>query len=132
MDTKATVKLLLVEDEATSARTLARLLREDGFEVEVAFNGADAIGKLTRDTLPDALVTDLRMPLVDGMAVARYARSRRPEMPVVFVTGYPQLAAAGRLDPAPAVHTKPVDYRELRRHLCDALQGLLARALPAL
>jgi CheY-like chemotaxis protein len=132
MDTMASAKLLLVEDEARTARTLAKMLREDGFEVEVALDGAEAIGKLTRDALPDALVTDLRMPVVDGVAVARYARSRAPSMPVVFVTGYPQLVANARMDPAPAVHTKPVDYRELRRHLREVLATRLARTVPAI
>lgn len=121
-------RLLLVEDEVQTARLLAKMLREDGFEVEVAFNGADAIGKLTRDLLPDAIVTDLRMPLVDGLAVARYARARRPGILVVFVTGYPQLAESGRLDPAPTVHTKPVDYRELSRCLREQL---MAQQVPA-
>lgn len=117
----AKLLLLLVEDEAHTARLLAKMLREDGFAVEVALDGADAIAKLTRDALPDALVTDFRMPLVDGVAVARYARARRPDMPVVFVTGYPQLAGAARLDPAAGVQTKPIDYPELSRWLREAL-----------
>src|SRR5438034_935524 len=106
---------------------LAKMLREDGYVVEVASNGAEAIGRLTGASVPDALLTDLRMPLVDGLAVARYARARSPAMPIVFVTAYPQLAAAGSLDPAPAVQTKPIDYGELS----NTLQTLLARSGPA-
>ncbi len=115
-------RLLIVEDDGTTARLLARMLREDGFEVEVALDGAEAIGKLTRDSLPDALITDVRMPRVDGVAVARYARARRPHMPILFVTSYPQLAV-GTLDPAPSVHTKPIDYPELNKALHAALGG---------
>jgi two-component system response regulator MprA len=114
---KKVATVLLVEDEQTTARLLAKMLREDGFEVELALDGAQAIGRLTRDPVPDALVTDLRMPHVDGMAVARYARARKPDMPVFFVTGYPQLLKLDLLDPEATVHVKPIDYPELSRTL---------------
>ena len=104
--------LLLVDDETRSARLLAKMLREDGYAVEIAFDGAAAIGRLARRPLPDVLITDLRMPHVDGVAVASYDRSLAPTIPVVFITGYPQLvsSAKAKLDPAPIVHTKPIDY----------------------
>jgi CheY-like chemotaxis protein len=114
---KKTARVLLVEDERATARLLAKMLREDGFDVEVALDGADAIGRLTRDPLPDALVTDFRMHSVDGMAVARYARARDPRMPVFFVTGYPQLLRLEQLTPEVRVHVKPIDYPELSRSL---------------
>jgi CheY-like chemotaxis protein len=114
--------LLLVDDEPRSARLLARLLREDGYEVEILYDGASAIGRLTRDPLPDVLVTDVRMPNVDGPAVARYARSRKPSMPILFLTGYPELLIASLkdLEPAPVVHTKPIDYAEFREQVRNA------------
>ena len=113
-------RVLLVEDEAQSANALARLLRDDGYEVEVLYDGAAAIGRLTRDPLPDALVTDLCIPHVDGLAVARYARARKPSMLLVFLTSYPQLLPSRdgeRFRPDAFVHTKPLDYSSLVRQL---------------
>jgi CheY-like chemotaxis protein len=88
----ANPRILLVEDDRPAAQALAKLLRADGFDVDMAFDGAEAVGKLARGAPPDALVTDVRMPRADGIAVARYARGRSPEIPVIFVTGYPELA----------------------------------------
>jgi two-component system response regulator MprA len=122
MDARAPAHILLVEDDLRSARVLARMLREDGFEVELVTDGAVAIGRLGRSPIPDMLVTDLRLPHIDGLAIARYARSRRPGMPVIIATGYPQeVARAEKMDPPPVVFTKPLDYAAL----IEALRGIL-------
>jgi len=89
------------------------MLREDGYDVELAFDGATAIARLSRDPVPQMLLTDFRMPHVDGNAVAQYARSRLPSMPIVFVTSYPDLLRLGTLHGNVIVHPKPVDYRQL-------------------
>lgn len=106
-------RVLVVDDDVRTARLLARLLGEDGFEVELATDGAAAIARLSRSPLPDALVTDLRMPHADGVAVARYARSRNPRIPIFIVTGYPELLT--RLDDliATQIFPKPLAYPEL-------------------
>lgn len=121
-------RVLVVDDDVRTARLLARLLGEDGFEVEVATDGAAAIARLSRSPLPDALVTDLRMPHADGMAVARYARSRNPRIPIFIVTGYPELLT--RLDDLIDLHSetrvfpKPLAYTELTA----AMRGSLGAA----
>lgn len=110
--------ILLVDDDVRSARILARMLREDGFDVELAIDGAAAIGRIAWAPLPDVLVTDLRMPHADGMAVVRYARSRRANLPVLIVTGYPDLVPQDdALDPALTVLSKPLDYALLHQEL---------------
>ncbi len=104
--------VLLVDDDVRTAQTLARMLREDGYDVDFAADGAAAIGRLTRDPMPDVLVTDMTMPLADGLAVTRYARSRRPNLPVFMITGNPVLVtrAPENITPAFVVLTKPLDY----------------------
>src|SRR5262249_10203907 len=113
------LRILLVEDDATSARTLARMLREDGFDVELAFDGAAAIGRLGRDPFADARVVDYRLPHVDGLVVASYARSLRPQVPVVIVTSYPEILrySDSRLNPPAVMLTKPLIYRDLTTEL---------------
>jgi len=118
-------RILVVDDDVRTARLLARLLVEDGFDVEVSSDGATAIARLSREPAPDVLVTDLRMPHADGLSVARYARSRNPSIPVFIVTGYPELV--GSLDnvlaPIARVFTKPLAYPELT----EAMTGSLAQ-----
>jgi two-component system response regulator MprA len=123
MNERPRPRILLVDDDTRTARLLAHMLREDGFDVELAWDGATAIGRLTRLPLPDVLVTDLHMPHVDGVAVTQYARSRQPKIPVFIVTGHPNLAAKldPGLDPAPVVLTKPLDYARLTEELRRAM-----------
>ena len=111
-------RVLLVEDEPQSANALARLLRDDGYDVEVLYDGAAAIGRLTRDPLPDVLVADVCIPHVDGLAVARYARARSASMLLIFLTSYPQLLPSRDREQSDAtVYTKPLDYSSLVRQL---------------
>jgi CheY-like chemotaxis protein len=121
-------RVLIVDDDVRTARLLARLLRDDGFVVELAADGAAAIARLARAPVPDALVTDLRMPHADGVAVARYARSRRSHIPVFIVTGYPTLVpravdeeCPSGGDPDTQVFPKPLAYADLTEALRVAL-----------
>ena len=131
MPTLASVPLrrplaLVADDDGRTSHLLAQLLREDGFDVEVVCDGAGAIGRLAREPFPDVVITDVTMPYVDGGAVARFARSQRSDVPIVFVTGYPHIADrhAARLDPHAALFVKPLEYdtfaTELRRIVSGA------------
>jgi two-component system response regulator MprA len=125
MDTAGIGSILLVEDDARSAGVLARMLREDGFDVDLVADGPAAIERLTRGPLPDVLVTDLWLPGADGFSVARYARSQSGGLPIILVTGYPNLSpdASGPLDPRPVVLAKPLDYAALNEEIRRALAG---------
>jgi CheY-like chemotaxis protein len=115
--------VLVVDEDARSASLLARLLRADGYETEVAIDGAAALARLTRDPVPEVLVTDLHLPHADGLAIGRYARSRRAGIPIFVVTGYPHLVegTAPTSDGYFEVMTKPLDYAVLLRRLASAL-----------
>jgi CheY-like chemotaxis protein len=111
--------ILVVDDDTRTARRLAQLLREDGYAVEVAGDGAAAVGRLSRQPLPDFVITDIQLPHVDGAAVARYARAGRPNVGIFFVTGYPELVEVRLGEPSSdtVVFTKPLDYDALRAEL---------------
>lgn len=115
--------VLVVDDDARSASLLARLLRADGYDTEVTTDGAAALARLTRNPVPEALVTDFHLPHADGLAVGRYARSRRAGIPIFVVTGYPHSleSAAGPLDEPIELMTKPLDYADLLRRLARVL-----------
>lgn len=118
----AALRVLVVDDDERSGRKLADLLRRDGFAVEVCAGGLPGLQRLAAGPAPDVLVTDLRMPQIDGITVARLAREHHPAMPILIVTAYPDLARRlGGAQPAPQVFIKPLEYaafvgalRELR------------------
>lgn len=115
--------VLVVDDDTRSATLLARLLHADGYDTEVTHDGAAALARLTRNPVPHAVVTDFHLPHADGLAVGRYARSRRPAVAIFVVTGYPNSLtdAVEPLDQPVHVLTKPLDYAELLTRLAAAL-----------
>jgi len=121
----------LVDDDLRTTRRMADMLREDGFAVEIARDGAAAVARLSRSPVPHALVTELTIAHADGLAVGRFARNQRPGMPILVLTGYPNLfhAEAFAGGPPATLFTKPVDYAILRSTLRESLQ--VASAQPS-
>ena len=86
-------KILLVEDEANMVRTLSRILERAGYEVFSAANGKEALEVLARDTV-DVLITDLNMPVMDGMTLLRSMQELASRPAVVVLTGYGTIQSA--------------------------------------
>ncbi|MBV9995394.1 MAG: response regulator [Caulobacteraceae bacterium] len=82
------LSLLLVDDEDLVRIGTAEMLRELGHKVIEASSGGDALAKLNEGAEIDALVTDYMMPVMDGAELARRARTLRPQLPVLVITGY--------------------------------------------
>lgn len=79
--------ILLVDAQAAVLQTLTVLLRAGGHDITEADGGAEALRRL--ETMPvDLMLTDLGMPGVTGWDVARAAKTRRPPVPVVILTGW--------------------------------------------
>jgi EAL domain-containing protein (putative c-di-GMP-specific phosphodiesterase class I)/CheY-like chemotaxis protein len=85
--------ILLVDDEPSVARAMARALSGGGYAVTVAAGGHDAIGKATSQHF-DAIVSDLVMPDIDGRQLLRTIRTRNLDVPFIFLTGSPNLQSA--------------------------------------
>src|SRR5437868_2122358 len=83
----STKHLLLVEDEAPLRQAIAEQLGDRGYHVEQADSGEGAIARLA-DFAFDIIVTDLRLPGVDGSAVVEAAVARYPEIIAIVVTGF--------------------------------------------
>ncbi|HEY4849420.1 MAG TPA: response regulator, partial [Streptosporangiaceae bacterium] len=81
--------ILVVEDEAAMMEVTARILRHHGYTVVEATNGPEAIALAAQ---PDVrlLLTDSVMPQMSGRELARQIRELRPELPVLFMSGYDQ------------------------------------------
>lgn len=100
--------LLLVEDEAVVRELLVEALGDAGFAVHGAENG-DAATRLLETMVFCLLVTDIHMPgALDGLQLARLMRARCPGIPVIYMTGRPDMIpVAGRLSARDAVLAKP-------------------------
>src|SRR5947209_20556350 len=83
----ASKHILLVEDEAPLRQAVAEQLTDRGYQVEQAGSGEEAIARLA-DFAFDIIITDLRLPGVDGSAVVEAAVARYPEVIALVVTGY--------------------------------------------
>jgi CheY-like chemotaxis protein len=79
--------ILLAEDEVLVAMLVAEVLESEGFRVTVTHNGLEAIEADTANPA-DLLLTDMRMPVMNGAALIRTLRQRRPDLPVVVTTGF--------------------------------------------
>lgn len=80
-------KILLVEDDPTCLRNIAEFLREEGYEVVEARDGAEAFEQLLT-TAFDLIVTDIRMPRTDGIRLLQLARILSPNIPVILMTSF--------------------------------------------
>ncbi len=109
------LRILLIDHDTRTARRLASMLEEDGYEVDLVYDARTAMDHLERVPLPDVVVTDYLLPGQNGLAIMDHARRAKPELPVIFVTGYPDLLARApeRSAPAPIVFTKPLSYGAL-------------------
>ncbi|MCU0569998.1 MAG: response regulator [Oculatellaceae cyanobacterium Prado106] len=97
-------RILIVEDESRIASFLEKGLRKQGYEVEIATNGHEAIAKAT--TTPyDLLLLDLGLPGKDGWAVLRELRQSSQKLPVIIVT-----ARDGETDRAEILQQGANDY----------------------
>jgi len=82
-----THKILIVDDEQNMRVALFEALSRNGHEVSVAENGRMALEMIAR-TPPDLVVTDIKMPGMDGLELLRQIKALRPELPVVIMTGF--------------------------------------------
>lgn len=121
--------ILVVDDDEDVAETIERLLRRSGYEVVVAYRGADAVA-LARDRKPALAVLDIVMPGMTGVEVCRHLRSspETAEIPILFLT------ARGEIDDklegfeagGDDYISKPFDMRELQARV----KALLRRSQP--
>jgi two-component system, cell cycle sensor histidine kinase and response regulator CckA len=86
-------RVLLVDDEAEIVRSLARVLAQAGCEVTTTCDGGEAIALAAAERF-DVIVSDIRMPHVDGLTLLRAIRGRDLDVPVVFMTGAPTVETA--------------------------------------
>jgi CheY-like chemotaxis protein len=110
--TRAT-RVLLVEDEVLISDMVADVLEEQGFEVYVVSNAADALRHIESGALVDVLFTDVHLPGgMDGSVLAARVRELRPDMPIVYASGRWSPSLESNLVSRSIFLAKPYDPRD--------------------
>ncbi len=108
--------ILVVDDEDSQRETLAGFLKKRGYSIYTAASGAEALGRV-RDHTIDLILTDLRMPEMDGEQVLTETKTLNPDIQVVLMTAYGSIEAATRAmkEGAADFLTKPIDLEHVER-----------------
>jgi two-component system response regulator HydG len=143
-------RILVVDDEASARSGLSKLLEQDGYQVATAADGVLAL-EVAAERAPDVVVTDLKMPNMDGMTLLAKLREQDVELPIIVTTAFGDVNSAvdAMRQGAADFITKPIDFdvlslaieraleqrairvesenlkRQLRARDGDGLQGLL-------
>lgn len=117
-------KVLIADDEDSMRQLVARAIAMDGHEIVTAQDGAEALEILIReDGAFDLLLTDIQMPVMDGIALALSAARDFPQLTILLMTGFAdQRERASNLNAL--VHdvvTKPFSVADIRTAVADAL-----------
>ncbi len=119
-------QIVIVEDEPESRKAMSLALRRKGYDVEAFDGGADAVGYIrTHAGDIDLVVTDLRMPGVDGIEVTREAKSANKDINVIMVTAFGSVDSAveAMKQGADDYLTKPIDLFEFRARVSKLLKS---------
>ncbi len=116
-------RLLIVDDEVDALRGLQELLKEEGYEVMIAQSPKAAMDALDLADV-DLIITDLRMPGMDGIELLKAARAQGLALPVIFVTAYGEVEPYLKAMDAGAFEylVKPIDPDELIAKIHAALK----------
>jgi len=112
--TKRKVRVLVVDDEESARTGLQKLLRLDGYEVQTAEDGVAALERVA-ESVPDVVISDLKMPRLDGFGLLERLKKEQPGLPVIVVTAFGDVSSAVTAMRAGAEHylVKPIDPDEL-------------------
>lgn len=115
--------ILLIDDELIALSNMQHILEKTGYAVTVCKNGESGIDELQRQAF-DLVLTDLKMPGIDGLGVLAYIRENMPDVPVIMITGHASLDSAVEAMKLGAYHyiSKPFRISEAREIIKGALE----------
>lgn len=118
------MSLLIVDDNPNICRTLKDIFNAKGFEVEVAYSGMEALSVFSAENI-DCVLTDIRMPSMNGVELYRALKQIQIDIPVVLMTAYStdDLVKEGLREGALVVLTKPLDIDNLIRRISAILNS---------
>jgi len=121
-------KILIIDDEAMICRLLSKLMESEGYETIIAHDGRESMEKI-RYERPDVILSDFRMPGMDGMELLKKVRDIDPDVPVILITAYADVhgAVEAMRQGAHDYLAKPFEHDEVVRVVHRALQELLLK-----
>ncbi len=117
-------RILVIDDEEIARKNLSHILEKDAYEVLTAEDGRDALSKLSAASF-DVVISDLKMPGVNGMEILETIRQTRPDTRVVMVTGFATVPSAVEAMKKGAFSyiSKPFKLEEVRTAVREALES---------
>ena len=119
-------RLLVVDDDIQMLSALEAVLTNGGHEVQTASNGIDAVSKLKKQK-PQAIITDLRMPAMNGLELLDHVRRTEPDVPVILLSAYGSVPIA-----VEAIRNGATDFlvKPFSQEALEAVLGRLPKAAP--
>src|SRR4029077_8633712 len=128
-DSMSAEKILVVDDEQSMAQFLAIVLRKEGYQVTTVHNGRDALERVKAENF-DVVITDIKMPGMDGIQLLQGIKKHDPTLPVVIMTAY-----ASQQSAIDAVNLGAFQYLiknakndEIKLVVCNAIEMRRVRA----
>jgi len=116
--------ILLVEDQPAVLAMLESVLEEAGYQVRTAVNGIEAQALIKSEGKFDLLISDVGLPGMNGRQLAEVARGVLPQLPVLFMTGYAELAtASGHMEHGMDMIAKPFSLEAMLARVRHMLEG---------
>ena len=106
------LRILIVDDHRMVANSLLEVFKLEGYEAEIAYSGPEALDMVKNGHF-DCVLSDIRMPEMNGIELCRAIKALQPELPVVFMTAYSELVNEALKEGALATLTKPLDINLL-------------------
>lgn len=121
--------ILVVDDEENAREGLSKILSKEGYVVETATNGKEAVDTIKRKIF-DLVITDMRMPLMDGFEVLREIKKMDEGIGVIMITAYGEVESYLEAMNMGAFEyiNKPVRVNELKRVITKVLEGRRKKA----
>ena len=117
---RAPHSVLVIDDDPDVRGFIVDSLEEQGYRVREASDGREGLAELERQT-PDLVVLDFIMPGLSGAEVARQIRAKRPDQPILFVSGYSETEAVKQTAPDAPLLAKPFRAEALQKAVRGAL-----------
>lgn len=111
--------ILIADDDETLRALIERTLLAEGHQVGVVGDGGEALERFQSGTMPEVLIADIDMPVIDGITLAQQALSKQPQLRILMISGMTErLDAAGAIAaPRLATLQKPFTLEALRAEL---------------
>lgn len=116
-------RILLVDDEKNILKVMSASLKKEGYDVETARSGEEAIGKIGNNRY-NLVITDYKLPRINGLDLLQELKSKDPELPIIILTAYGTIEKAVEAMKKGAYNylTKPINLEELNIVVSDAIE----------